>query len=114
MKDNFDIIGFINAIGKIRLAFLNSPTKGIAIFEIIILHRTKQGGLLEDLIMYLSNFGNNEKNPQNATIIKSLEASVKFIVLQLKDERALKILKQARDSVIDEISTNLIIQAAQA
>ncbi len=113
MKDTFDIIGFIDAIGKVRLAFLNSPTKGVAVFEIMVLHGTSKNGMLEDLLTYISNYSHSNKNPQNVNSLKDLETGIRFIANYLKDERALKILKQARDAVIDEISTGLLASTLQ-
>ena len=91
----------------LSFVFSVSPTKGISIFEVLLLPQEDEGRN-EDLINYFTNLKNEGKIEQNVfeKIVDSLQKIRKAILNNVKER---KILEQRVEMIRQVIATDLIV-----
>ena len=101
-KNTFDIIEFNKILGEIKLAMINSPTKGLSVFYSMWVYKNDRT-VLESLIEGLKlRLGNAEKKELVKKFIKNFE-SVREHALK---HEARVIIEAIQESLIHEISND--------
>lgn len=106
MENAFDATQFNNAVSIISLAFANSATKGLFVFESILIYKNDKTAL-DNLIMTLKSKLKSEQDV-NHSILERLIKNLEFVRNNILNIEAYNIVKNVKEELMNEISDKLL------
>ncbi len=105
--NKLNIEEFHNAVVRVRLAFLNSPTKGASIFQAMLMYNQRPkllSGIIDRLLLDIDK----EQDSEKKELLSDLKKNLEFISKFLTDPEAINIVDRTIDKILDDISYVLI------
>lgn len=101
-KDSFDFVEFNKALSEVKIAMINSPTKGLSLFHSMWLYKD-DNTVLDSLIENLKLRMNEVKKKD---ILKNFIKNLEFIRIHATNQKARIILEAIQESLVREISND--------